>query len=158
MTPQKDVQPANTASPHRRLWSYELMGVVAVVILALLFAFIPRRHQPNRTGNSTSVTQAIAVPDSFFDFSGHVVSIQDHQVEITASSFDRQGKLTTTTYQVGINDKTQLEQSDSATRAQNMKPISLSDIKANDNVVVFSDANLATVTTFTATKLIRYQP
>lgn len=138
--------------------SKELVSLVIVAVAVIVVAAYPRRHAPAPTSTQAPVGTGLAIPDSYSDFSGQVVSINSQKLVIRTSSFDRQGKLNTKTYEVAVTDGTTLQESAAATQVIDPKAITLNDIKLNDQVVVFSDNNIATVSSFTATKLIRYHP
>ncbi len=133
-----------------------VLALLIGVILLLVILSIGRRR-PAITPNQNRSPIVIETPQSFTDFIGPVTAV-------TAAGFNVQmtiisaGSSTTKTYRVSLDRRTTVSSVRYLPAGPNYKPLAVKDIKVSDRVQVFGSENLAALTEFTATKLLKILP
>ncbi|MBI2984275.1 MAG: hypothetical protein HYY50_01490 [Candidatus Kerfeldbacteria bacterium] len=150
----KVTKPTSDHRYHERVLAFSvLLSLVLLVGIGIYLKTKSPSKAPRRV-----VTPAVAVtPAHFTDFYGYVRGLDSDGLDVAATVTSPSGERLTRVYQVATNDQTAISQLDAAAGQPSASQVDWSEFKVGDLVQVFgpTEINLATVTSFTATRITK---
>lgn len=146
--------PTTPQSPRSRRWAIELIvgGVILVALIAVLLAPKPA---PKTSNMSPAPKPGItSTPLVFSDFSGQVTKIDGSNLTVLFRGIGSDGQLVERSYQVIVDPTTKLQARSGTGSVATPSDIPLTEVKVDDQVYISGPGNLATVTSFTAQKIL----
>lgn len=94
---------------------------------------------------------------SFNDFIGQITAVTGQSLSVTMEQTATDGQVTTKQYQVSTDSSTTLLRTTPSAVTTAKETIAFSDLKPGDSVLVAGADNLANLTSFVATRIVKYQ-
>lgn len=134
--------------------------VVSVAIAAVLigvYAIFHSKPEKSPTNTIKRVEIAAVTPLSYTAISGKITALdlEKKTIQVDFLHFDQSGKTSTKSYTVSISDTTSLQAVNQSVAEATTSPISLADLAIGNTVSAVSDIELANITAFTATTILR---
>lgn len=129
--------------------------LVSVILLLVILSIGRRRPTPTQTQTRSPIV--VETPQSFTDFIGPVSAVTPAGLEIQMTIVGA-GAATIKTYRVAVDDRTAVQSAQYLPTGPSYKPLAVKDIKVGDRIQVFGSNNLAALTEFTATKILKILP
>ncbi|MEK7537703.1 MAG: hypothetical protein AAB619_01875, partial [Patescibacteria group bacterium] len=149
-------QSLGVGGPVRR-WPWEILAGLGIVVMAVIVTLVTRPRPPAASVSGQPLTRLAGVPDSYSDFAGKIVSLDGTRLTVNFRGWGADGRLFDKIYLVQVDPATELQILDTVNGERQKRPLKLADLKPDDTVLVSGDGNLATQSSFTATKLYLYQ-
>lgn len=144
-----------TPAPHHHEYR-RLVWLALVIVAALgLTAWLVTKFSPRRTIPQPTNTGSLITPVNYSDFYGQITAVTRATIVVSMTKSDAHGQLSTTSYTATINAATQLVGQRQTKQGLTTEPLALTDFHIGDPVQVFAGKNIATTTTFLATRILK---
>lgn len=146
--------PVQPPDPHRqyqnRLLAYS--AAIAVIVVGAGYWYFAQRPKPAANANRNAGPVAVT-PENFTDFIGTVTAKADKTISVTAIITHSNGQREQRSYQITVPDD-QVMKAVTIDGTTSYQPGSFNDLAVDQTVQVFGSDNLASLTTFTAKKVV----
>lgn len=128
-----------------------------MVIVAVIVGLVTRQHQPPPATTNHSKVTVTSTPLSYSNFIGQVKSIDGQRITVLFRGTDPEGRPMEKTYQVTIDQATELKTVQAGENTNAIGALVLADLQPESTVLIAGADNLADISAFTATKLFAYR-
>ena len=133
------------------------LGLLLLTIGAYVYLILDRQSRQQQTATAIQPATTLAsVPRAYTDFTGTITAIDGQRLTIHFTGYNDVGKLYERDYAVNLSPTTALLQMKSGANGSTTIPIAFDQLPVGTTVAVSGQDNLAQISEFTATKLIRY--
>jgi len=132
-----------------------LFGLISLLVILVVIFNYPR-PEANPSLNKSRIPVAVT-STSFNDFIGQITAVTGQSLSVTMEQTATDGQVTTKQYQVSTDSSTTLLRTTPSAVTTAKETIAFSDLKPGDSVLVAGADNLANLTSFVATRIVKYQ-